>query len=118
MIMFLHKQMMAFLLVVAVLLVPLNSVAHDVASGTAQDPCVCQMMTTDCRTDEPGKQSGQYPGDNAGDCCDSKECCPDATEPPVAGDVRANISGKQLFHTYANIPIPKVCFAIFVPPEC
>lgn len=114
---FIHKRLMVFLLVVAVLLVPLHSVAHDVTSAAAQCTCACQVVTADCSMNNSGQQSGQCPGNNAGDCCDSEECGQEATEPPFACDVKVNSSVKQQFSTDYHSHIPTVYLAIFVPPE-
>jgi hypothetical protein len=114
---FMHKRLMAFLLVIAVLLVPLHSVAHYVASAAAQDTCACQRMTADGSVNNSGQQPDQCPGNNAGDCCDSEECGQEATEPPFACDVKVYSSVKQLFATYSHNQIPTVYLAIFVPPE-
>lgn len=115
--MFIHKQLMAFMLVVAVLLVPLHSVAHDVTSAAAPGNCSCQMVAADANVDNSGQQPDQCPGNNAGDCCDSEECGQEATEPPFACDVKVNSSVKQLFSTDSHNHIPTVYLAIFVPPE-
>ncbi|KAF0215399.1 MAG: hypothetical protein FD174_4138 [Geobacteraceae bacterium] len=113
----LRKQLTVMLLLVAVLLAPLNSFAHDATSGASKDTCACQLLLPDCGTDESGDQPDHYPGNNTGDCCDSEECCPDAAEPPIFCDLRVNISGRQLFHPNINCHIPEVYLAIFVPPE-
>lgn len=117
MLLFIHKRFMVFFLVVAVLLVPFNSVAHDMASGTTHDSCTSLLMTIDCSVDNSGQQPDQFPFDNSGDCCDSEECGHEATEPPVTGDMSVNPSVKQLFSTYSHSHIPTVYLAIFVPPE-
>ena len=117
MIMLLHKQLVIFLLVVAVLLVPLNSVARYVASGSAQGTCACRIVTIDCSAEDPGELPDHQPGTATGDCCDSEEGCHEATEPPAACDASANISEKQLFHSDPDRYIPTVYLAIFVPPE-
>jgi len=104
------KRLMPFLLVVAILLVPLHSVAHYITSGTAQGTCVCAA-------DDSGQQSDQYPCDNSSDCCDSEECDQDATEPPIASVVEVNSSVNQMFSTDSHSHIPTVYLAIFVPPQ-
>lgn len=114
---FIHKRLMVFLLVVAVLLVPLHSVAHYVSSAAAQDTCACQLVTADGSVDNSGQQPDQCPGNNAGGCCDGAECGQEATEPPFACDVKINSSLKQLFSPDSHNQIPTVYLAIFVPPE-
>lgn len=114
---FIHKPLMAFLVVVAVLLVPLHSVAHDVTPAAAQGACACQMVTADGRVDNSEQQSDQCPVNNAGDCCDSDECGQDVTEPPFACHVKVNSSVKLLFSTDVHSHVPTVYLAIFVPPE-
>ncbi len=113
----LRKYLTVLLLLVAVLLIPLNSFAHEVTSGAATGPSVCCLLLTDCSTDERGEQPDHYPGNNADDCCDCVECCPDATEPAFFCGLRSNISAKQHFHPYTNGHSPEVILAIFVPPQ-
>jgi len=111
----LHNNLTVLLLLLAVLLAPLNSFAHEVTTGAAKVPCVCHL--TDCSTDENGSQPDHYPGSNGADCCDCEGCCPDATEPPISCALRINISARQHFHPYANGHFPRVYLTIFVPPE-
>lgn len=115
--MFIYKRLMAFLLVVAVLLVPIHSVAHDVTPAAAQGACACKMVTADCSGDNSGQQSDQCPGNNAGDCCDSEECGQETMEPPFACDMKVNSSLKQRLPADTHSHIPTVYLAIFVPPE-
>ena len=115
MIVSLHKILTTLLLLVTVLLMPLNSIAHEAMSGAAETPCACHL--TDGTTDERGSQPDHYPVHNGDDCCDCEGCCPDATEPPISCDLRVTISAKQHFHPYANGLFPKVYLTIFVPPE-
>jgi len=110
---FIHKRLMAFFLVVAVLLVPL----HSVASAAAQDTCACQMVASDDRVNNSGQQPDQCPGNNAGDCRDSEEYSQEATEAPFSCDVKVNSSVKQLVSPDSQNQIPTVYLAIFVPPE-
>ena len=118
MMMLLHKQFVLFLLVVAVLLVPLNSVAHYVASASVHGTSVCQMVTIGCSAEDAGELPDYHPGAaTTGDCCDSEEDCQEATELPAACDARATISEKQLYHSDPNSYITTVYLAIFVPPE-
>lgn len=111
----LRKQLMNFLLIAA-LLAPLNTFAHEVTSEAAQDTCVCLLLAK-CETDESGKRQGHFPGNNAADHCDNKDCCPDAAEPPLFCALRVNISESQLFHPLTSGRFPEVYLAIFVPPE-
>jgi hypothetical protein len=114
---FIHKRLMVFLLVVAVILVPFHSLAHYVTSDAAEGTCACQMVTADGSVNNSGQQPDQCPGNNDGDCCDSEECGQEATEPPFACDLKVNSSVKQRFSTDSHNHIPTVYFAIFVPPE-
>lgn len=114
---FIFKQLTAVLIVVAVLLVPLHSVAHDVKSGTVQDLCVCQLLPADCSADQPGEQSDHSPGNNSGDCCDSEDCNPEASGPPAACKAVVYSSEKPLFYSDSSSHILPVYLAIFVPPE-
>lgn len=111
------KQLMACLIIVTVFMIPLHSSAYGVASGTTHDCCTSLLMTVDCSVDNSSQQPDQFPFDNSGDCCDSEECGQEATETPVACDVRVNPSVKQLFSSDSPSHIPTVHLAIFVPPE-
>jgi hypothetical protein len=113
----LRKQLTALLLIVAVLLVPINSFAHDVTSGASNDTYACQLFLTECGADERGEPSDHFPGNNADECCDNEECCPDGAEPPIFCALRVNISEKQLSQPLTNGRFPEVYLAIFVPPE-
>jgi len=115
--MFFLKQQIAFLIVVAVLLVPLHSVAHDMKSGTAQGLCACQLLPTDYCADVPREQSDHLPGNSSGDCCDSEDCSPDASEPPGECNISLHFTGNQPFYSDSSSHILPVYFAIFVPSE-
>ena len=110
-----HNNLTVLLLLVAVLLAPLNSFAHEVTTGAAKVPCVCHL--TDCSTDENGSQPDHYPGSNGADCCDTEDCCPDATEPPDFCNLTKYTSVKQIFQPSTNGHFPRVYLTIFVPPE-
>jgi hypothetical protein len=113
----LRKQMTVFLLHFALLLVPINTFAHDLTSAAFKDTCACELLATECDTDEMGDQSDHFPGSSADDCSDSEECCPDATEPANFCNLRFNISVNQLSHPNTHGHISEVYLAIFVPPE-
>jgi hypothetical protein len=113
----LRKQLTAFLLLLAMFLAPLNSFAHDVTSGASEDTCACELLPTECDTDELGDQSDHFPCNSANDCSDSEDCCPDAAEPAFFCNLRLNISVNQLSHSNTHAHIPEVYLAIFVPPE-
>ena len=111
------KQLTAFLLLVAVLLVPINSFAHDETSGALKDTCACKLLLADCGEDERGGQPDHYPDNGSDDCCDSDNGCPDTADSPILCDVKVYFSVKQLFNSNTNSPPPKVFLAIVVPPE-
>lgn len=111
------KQLTALLLLVAVLLVPINSFAHDVTSGAFKDTCACQLLPADCGTDERDAQPDHYPDNGADDCCDSDKGCPDTADSPILCDVKVIFSVKQLFDSTTKSYPPKVFLAIVVPPE-
>lgn len=117
MVIFIRKQLTAFLLFFVVLVVPINSFALDVTSRAAQDTCAWQFVSTGCSTDDSEKQSDHCPGNNAAGHCDSIDCCPDAAEPPILCVLRVSIAERQLYHSLNNSLLPEVYLAIFVPPE-
>jgi hypothetical protein len=111
----LRKQLAAFLLLVAVLLAPLTSFAHDAASGAA-DTCACNMMPDDCGADE-GDQSDGCPDTNGQKCCDCEDHCKQAAELSSLGDLNLYIPNKPIFRPITLVLIPEVYLAIFVPPQ-
>lgn len=113
----LRRQLIAVVLLVAVLLLPLNSISHEMPSGVSQERHACQLMLIDFSTDEEEKQSNHFPGNNADSSCECGECCPDATEPPDTYDMRLTFSARQLFRPNTAARIPEVYIAIFVPPQ-
>jgi len=110
-----QKQLTVFLLLAAVLLVPLNAFAHDLKSAAMKNSCACHLA--DHHPEERGGQSDHYPDSNGDDCCDCEECCPDATELSIFSGLNLHASVNQLFHPPANSFFPKVYLTIFVPPE-
>jgi hypothetical protein len=114
---FLPKQLISFLLVVAVLLVPLNSFAHHMDYGAAKETCACQLTLTDCGSDESGDRPIHDRGNDASDCCDGEGCCQDAAELPFSCGLSGNVFQVQRFLCAIAHKIPDVYLAIFVPPE-
>lgn len=114
---FLRKQLKLFLLVVAVLLVPLNSFAHHLEYGAAKESCACQLTLTDCGSDESGDRPTHDPGNDASDCCYGEGCCQDAAEAPFSCALSGNVFQMQGFRFAIPRKIPDVYLAIFVPPE-
>jgi hypothetical protein len=117
MVIFIRKELNAFLLILVVLLVPINSFARDVTSVVVQGTCTQQFVSTGCSTDDSEKQSDHCPGNNAADHCDSIDSCPDAAEQPILCVLRVSIPERQLSLSLNNGPLPEVYLAIFVPPE-
>jgi hypothetical protein len=117
MVIFIRKQLTAFLLLFVVLLVPIISFALDVTSGAAQDTCARQFVSPGCGMDDSEKQSDHCPGNHAANHCDSIDCCPDAAEPPRLYVLRVSIPERQLSLSLNNGPLFEVYLAIFVPPE-
>jgi len=110
----LRKQLAAFLLLVAVLLAPLSSFAHDVASGAA-DTCACHLTSSDCGASE-GDANG-CPGDAGQGCCDCEDHCKQAAELWFPGNLSLCSTDKQLFPPVTQFLIAAVYLAIFVPPQ-
>jgi hypothetical protein len=110
------RQLAAIILLVAVLLVPLTSLAHDLDSGVMKDTCACQLLHDGCTPDTSG-QSSDGPCKDSGGCCDHEECCHESAEPPCATVMQVSPSALKLFRPYSAGAIPKVYLAIFVPPE-
>jgi hypothetical protein len=111
----LRKQLAAFLLLVAVLLAPLTSFAHEVASGAAET-CACNLMPEDCGTDE-GDPSDDCPDTEGQKCCDCEDHCTQAAELSSLGDLRPYLADKIIFRPILLILIPEVYLPIFVPPQ-
>jgi len=111
----LRKQLAAFLLLVAVLLAPLSSFAHDVASGAA-DTCACNLMPDDCGADA-GDPADDCPDTDGQKCCDCEDHCKQAAELSSLGDLSLYIPDKPIFRPITQVLIPEVYLAIFVPPQ-
>jgi hypothetical protein len=111
----LRKQLAAFLLLVAVLLAPLSSIAHDAASAAA-DTCACSLMLDDAGSCTLDRSDGG-PEDGGQDCCDCEDHCTQAAELLFFGYLSVYIPDKQLFHPVTQVLIPEVYLAIVVPPQ-
>jgi hypothetical protein len=111
------RQLTAIILLLVTLLAPLNSIAHDYASGAVQDTCICQLLSGDFGEESNDGQPGNNPCNNSGDCCDHEECCPDVMELPCSSEVKRFGSQKKVFHPNIDTFTPEVYLAIFVPPE-
>jgi len=110
------RQLAVIILLVAVLLVPLTSNAHDLESGVMKDSCACQLLQDGCTPDTSG-QSSDDPCEDSGGCCNHEECCHDSMEQPHDSGLNIYPSPMQLFHPEPVKTFPKVYLAIFVPPE-
>jgi len=102
-------------LLVAMLLVSLNSFAHDVKSDATKSSCACHLHAFSA--DEGSTQPDHSPDSHTDDCGDCEGCCPDATEPLSFCGLRVTVAVKQLFHLPADSFFPKVYPTIFVPPQ-
>jgi hypothetical protein len=111
----LRKQLAVFLLLVAVLLAPLSSFAHDVASG-ATDTCACHLMPDDCGADA-GDPADGCPDADGQERCDCEDHCTQAAELSPLGDLSLYLADKPIFHPITLVLIPEVYLAIFVPPQ-
>jgi len=110
------RQLAAIILLVAVLLAPLNSIAHDLNSGAMKEACACQMLQDDCTHDGNG-QPDDCPCAGSGDCCDHEECCHDSLEQSHDSGFNIYPPPMKLFHPEPARSFPEVYLAIFVPPE-
>ena len=111
----LRKQLAVFLLLVAVLLAPLSSFAHDVTSG-ATDTCACHLMPDDCSAEEGGQSDG-CPDADGQERCDCEDHCKQAAELSFHGNLTLYIPDRQVFHPVTQVLMPEVYLAIFVPPH-
>ena len=111
------REFTALLLLLALLMLPLDSVARDLSPTGAKDSCACQSLFNESAADANQEQTDPCPGSNTGDCCDSQERSPDAAAAPLQGASRTTISDRQLFHSGAAGFTPEVYPAIVVPPE-
>lgn len=110
-----QKLLTVFVLLAAVLLVPLDSVAHDVKYEATKSSCSCHLH--DFSADEGSSQPDHSPDGQTDDCCDCEGCCPEATEPSLFCGLRITVSVTQFVHLSASSFFPKVYLTIFVPPE-
>lgn len=112
------RQLAGILLLVAVLLAPLTSVAHSFENVMMEDACSCHMLQNDCHHESNDNQEeDDMPCDSNGDCCDHEECCHDSAEPPFMHAIIADASVLKQFYPYPRQIPPKVYLDIFVPPE-
>lgn len=109
-----YRQLTALLLLAAVLILPIESVALDLVP--AQESCVCHVLPVDLPAgdSEEGPQ-GQHDG-SAGDCCDSEEHRHDVAE-TCASCLQPTISANLRFYPNTSNYLPKVYLSIFVPPQ-
>jgi hypothetical protein len=111
-----RKEILPFLLLlVAMLLVSFNAVAHEVKSGTAQDSCACHPVDH-APVDKNGEPEHD-PDSHGGGCFGCEECCPDLTDPSVFTGLRVTVAVNQLVQPCPDSFVPAVYLAIFVPPE-
>jgi len=111
-----RKEMLPFIfLLLAMLLVSFNAVAHEVQSSKAQDSCACHPV--DHAPVDKDSQPEHTPDSHAGGCFGCEECCPDVTDPSVFSGLRVIVAINQLVQPCPDIFVPAVYLAIFVPPE-
>lgn len=114
-----YRQLTALLLLAAALILPIESVALDLAP--VQESCVCHVLPADLPAgDSEEGPRGQHDGGTgdcgAGDCCDSEEHRHDAAE-TCASCLKLHISANLLFYPNTSNYLPKVYLSIFVPPQ-
>ncbi|HBG07440.1 MAG: hypothetical protein A2075_07430 [Geobacteraceae bacterium GWC2_58_44] len=108
--------MTAFILLVALLILPLNSLAGDLASEAERGSCACQQLWSECGADGSEERPERHPINGNDGCCDSEERGSDAAMArPVCGSTL--ISARQMFRPDTKGYLPKVYLSIFVPPE-
>lgn len=111
-----NKKYLSFIfLLVAMLLVSFNAIAHEVKSGAVQDGYACHLLDH-----APGERDGQpehNPDSHGEECSGYEECCSDATDPSVFSGLKVSVSVNQLLQSCPDSFFPVVYLSIFVPPE-
>jgi hypothetical protein len=110
------RQLTAIIMLIVVLLVSFNSIAHDYPSAATKDTCACKMQHGNLHGANV-EHSEQHPETGTGDSCDLEECCSDDTEPPTHADALIRIPLELQFLLPHDKRITQVYLAIFVPPE-
>ena len=110
------KKIVSFLLLAAVLLLPLGSLAQAFALE-AKEHCACAALSADAAL--PG-DSGEEPApasSGCGDCCEGEEAEPELAEVSLRQPFAGNIPTSTVYHNTLTGFIPDVYLSIFVPPE-
>ena len=110
------RRLPALLLLLAVLILPLNSLARDLTSVPSQDSCACQLVLADSPADNSEGRPDRPHNSAPGDSCDSEERSLDAADTFVSC-LDLVISANRLFHPNTGSYLPMVYLSIFVPPE-
>jgi hypothetical protein len=101
----------------ALLILPVYSLAQETAPGAASASCACQPMAADCAAGDSGASPEQHSGGCAGDCCGSEEFGSDSGEARPSRGLILKYSATFPFPPDSGTPSPKVYLSIFVPPE-
>ncbi len=109
------RQLAVVILLGAVFLTPLTSVAHSFENVMMEDACACHLLQNDCGQ-ESNDNHDEIPCNTPGDCCD-EDCCHDFAEPPFLHTMITGASSLKRFYPYSTLIPPEVYLAIFVPPE-
>ena len=111
------RHLAVIMLLAAMLIALLNSVAHSIEIVMLEEACACHILQNDCHHGSSHNQEDKMPCDSNGDCCDHEECSHDAAEPPSMRAISAGAALLKQFYPYSNQIPPGVYLDIFVPPE-
>ena len=113
---FTYRRLSALLLLVTVLILPLDSLAHNLTSGQAQHSCACHSLDADSPADHSDGEPERHHDSGTGDCSDSEEHGHDAAE-IFPFSLAPLVPARPLFHAGSGAYLPKVYLSIFVPPQ-
>lgn len=115
-ILFTCRRLPALLLLLAVLGLPLHSLALEPMPAPSQDCCICQLGLADAAADDREGNPAPPHGSGADDCCDSEERSLDAAD-SIASCLIPAISSDRLSRPDTGSYLPRVYLSIFVPPQ-
>lgn len=111
------KKLVSLLLLTAVLILPLGSLAQAFAPDLAGLHCGCALLSDAAAPGESGQQPGPATDNGCGDCGEGEESGSELADLRSAQPSIVNLSAAQRFLTPPPGFVPQVYLSIFVPPE-
>lgn len=111
------RKLVSLLLLIAVLILPLGSLAQAYAASQSAEDCLCALVPDAGAPGESGQEPAPATDNGCGDCGEGEESGSELAEVRPARTSLLNLSAAQ---RYLNSPpgfVPNVYLSIFVPPE-